>query len=212
MKTTSPLLISVVIAAAFAAPAIAKPLSYPGGTMVMQENDETGHTLSIDHTITPRYAVALYAKHETGDDDFTTVGPQINTLIKRWNLPDGQGNIFNMSGIGVAHDGDDSEFAAWTGFLADYETRRIFISYEPRIQYAGDIDQSFSHRGRIGFAPYLANYNDLNTWLMVQTEHHPEKEDNVVVTPLVRLFYKTTLIEAGYSSNDRLLFNWRLQF
>ncbi len=212
MKAASIFFAILMIAATAAIPALAKPLSYPGGTMIMQENDETGHMLSIDHTITPKYAVALYAKHETSGDDFTTAGPQVNTLIKRWNLPDGQGNIFNMSGIGIAHDGDDNEFAAWTGFLADYETRRVFISYEPRFQYAGDIDQSFSHRGRVGFAPYLANYDDLNTWLMVQAEHHPEEEDNVVVTPLVRLFYKTTLVEAGYSSNDHLMFNWQLQF
>ncbi|HEY4283454.1 MAG TPA: hypothetical protein VGM62_10355 [Chthoniobacterales bacterium] len=33
-----------------AAPTQAKPLSYVGRTMVMQENDETGYTLSIDYT------------------------------------------------------------------------------------------------------------------------------------------------------------------
>src|SRR5689334_11981337 len=99
-------------------PAQAKPLSYPGGTMVMQENDETGHTLSLDYTVTPRYAVALYAKKESGGDDFMTVGPQINTLIKRWNFPDGQGNIFNMTGAGVSHEGNDNALAVWTGFLA----------------------------------------------------------------------------------------------
>ena len=32
----------------------AKPLSYVGGTMVMQENDETGYTLSIDYTFRSR--------------------------------------------------------------------------------------------------------------------------------------------------------------
>ncbi len=215
--TSKPIITAAIFAVAiagagFPAPAKSKPLSYPGGLMSMQENDETGHTFSLDYTVTPKYAVALYAKKESGGDNFTTVGPQINTLIKRWNLPDGQGNIFNMSGVGIAHDGSENEFAAWTGFLADYETRRIFISYEPRFMYAGDIDQSFSQRARVGVAPYLANYDDLNTWFMVQGDHHPEKDDTFVVTPLVRFFYKTTLVEAGYSSNDRLMFNWQLQF
>lgn len=101
----------------FSAPAIAKPLSYPGGTMVMQENDETGHTLSLDYTVTPKYAVAVYAKKESGGDDFTTFGPQLNTLVKRWNLPDGQGNIFNMTGMGVSHEGSENEFTAWTSLF-----------------------------------------------------------------------------------------------
>lgn len=196
----------------FVLPAQAKPLSYPGGIMVMQENDETGHTLSIDYTVTPQYAVALYAKKESSGDNFATGGLQLNTLIKRWNLPDGQGNIFNMTGAGLTRDGNDNEFSIWTGFLADYETRRIFISYEPRFMYAGTIDKSFWQRGRVGVAPYLANYDDLNTWMMIQVDHHPMKDDTFVVTPLVRFFYKTTLMEAGYSSNDRLMFNWQLQF
>jgi len=204
----------IVMLGCIALPSVteAKPISYVGGTMVMQENDETGHTVSLDYTVTPNYAVGVYAKKESGGDDYYTAGPQINTLIKRWNLPDGQGNIFNMTGVGISHEGNDNEFSAWTGFLADYETRRVFISYEPRFMYAGDIDKAFWQRARVGVAPYLANYDDLNTWLMVQVDHHPTKDDAVVVTPLVRFFYKTTLMEAGYSSNDHLMFNWQLQF
>lgn len=205
-------ILTVLLAVAGGHKAEAKPLSYPGGFMVMQENDFTGNTLSFDYTITPNYAAAFYYKRERGEDDYQTLGPQINTLIKRWNLPDGQGNIFNMTGAGITHEGNDNEFSAWTSFLMDYETRRVFISYEPKLMYAGDIDKSFSQRARVGVAPYLANYDDLNTWLMVQADHNPKKDDNFVVTPLVRFFYKTTLVEAGYSSNDEVMFNWNLQF
>lgn len=193
----------------------ANPISYVGGTMPMQENDETGHTFSMDYTIKPNLALGLYAKQDINNrnrSDSYTIGPQVNTLLKRWNLPDAQGNIFNMTGAGMAYNKDDSRFAAWTGFLANYETRRIYLSYEPRLMYAGNIDKSFWERGRVGFAPYLANYDDLNTWLMVQVDHHPSKENALVVTPLVRFFYKTTLVEAGYSSNHHLMFNWQLQF
>lgn len=193
-------------------PAEAKPISYVNGFMVMQENDETGHTLSLDYTIDPSLAVGFYAKKESGKMDMTTIGPQVNYLIKRWNFPGAQGNIFNMTGVGVSHWQGDDKFSAWTGILADYETRRIFTSYEIRGMYAGDFEKSVWQRARVGFAPYLANYDDLNTWFMVQLDHHPAKEDNIVVTPLVRFFYKTTLLEAGYSSNDHVMFNWVLQF
>jgi hypothetical protein len=190
----------------------AKPLSYVGGTMAMQENDETGNTLTLDYTFDPHYAVGLYAKQENGGKEFFTVGPQFNTLIKRWNLPDGQGNIFNMTGAGVSRFHGDDNASAWTALLADYETRRIFTSYELRLMYADHIENSAWQRARIGFAPYLANYDDVNTWFMLQVDHHPAKDDTVVVTPLVRLFYKTTLVEAGYSSNHDIMFNWLLQF
>ena len=211
-KSLAVLALVAVVAGLSANPAEAKPISYVDGFMVMQENDETGNTLSLDYTIDPTLAVGLYAKKESGDMDYTTVGPQVNYLIKRWNLPGAQGNIFSMTGAGVSRFKGDDEFSAWTGILADYETRRIFTSYEIRGMYAGDIEKSVWQRARVGFAPYLANYDDLNTWFMVQVDHHPSKEDNVVVTPLVRFFYKTTLVEAGYSSNDHVMFNWVLQF
>jgi len=204
--------LTVASALFMAATAQAKPLSYVGGTMVMQENDETGHTLSLDYTFSPEHAIGFYAKQERGGNEFTTFGPQLNTLIKRWNLPDGQGNIFNMTGAGVSSLHGETHPSAWTGFLADYETRRIFFSYEPRLMYADTIETSFWERARVGVAPYIANYDDLHTWAMLQVDHHPMKDNTFVVTPLVRFFYHTTLVEAGYSSNHHCMFNWVLQF
>ncbi len=194
------------------APADAKPISYVGGTMVMVENDETGHTANLDYTFSPRAAAALYLKRETHGDEFTTVGPQMNLLVKRWNMPDGQGNIFAMTGAGTWIAGGTAHFAAWTTILADYETRRIFTSYEARLMYAQGIEKSVWQRARIGVAPYLANYDELNTWLMIQVDHHPDKTRATAVTPLVRLFYKTYLVEGGVSTRGTVMFNLVHQF
>jgi hypothetical protein len=196
----------------FAISAQAKPLSYVGGTMVMQENDETGYTLSVDYTFHPHFALGVYAKEDIGGNDFFTTGPQLNTLIKRWNLPDGQGNIFSMTGAGMARQGSNTQPAAWAALLADYETRRVFLSYEPRLMYAGNIEKSFWQRAHVGFAPYLANYDELNTWLLLRVDHHPAKKDHFVITPVLRFFYKTIWLEVGYSSNNHVMVNWTVQF
>jgi hypothetical protein len=193
--------------------AFAKPTSYVGGTMVMVENDETGNTLNVDYTFSPRAAAALYVKHEIQGNVFTAVGPQLNYLVKRWNMADGQGNIYTMTGAGTAiENSGKSHFAAWTGLLADYETRRIFTSYELRLMYAQNIEKSVWQRARVGFAPYLANYEDLNTWFMVQVDHHPDKTHATTVTPLVRLFYKTLLVEGGVSTRGTAMINLVKQF
>jgi hypothetical protein len=191
----------------------AKPLSYVGGTMVMQENDETGHTLTIDYTFDPHFALGVYSKYEINQrDDFWMVGPTLNTLIKRWNLPDGQGNIFNMTGAGMARQGSRNEPAVWTTMMADYETRRVFASYEVRFMYARDIESSVWQRAYLGVAPYLANYDQLNTWTLIRLDHHPAKHDHFVVTPVLRFFYKTFWLEVGYSSNQHVMVNWTVQF
>lgn len=203
--------VSLLLCAAVV-PAHAKPLSYVGGTMVMQENDETGHTLSIDYTFDPHFALGVYSKYEINGNEFWMAGPQLNTLIKRWNLPDGQGNIFSMTGGGIARQGSNSQPAVWAALLADYETRRWFFSYEPRLMYAGNIEKSFWQRAHVGFAPYLATYDQLNTWFLIRVDHHPAKREHVVVTPLIRFFYKTIWLEAGYSSNNHVMVNWTVQF
>ncbi|MEY2494639.1 MAG: hypothetical protein QOJ45_1131 [Verrucomicrobiota bacterium] len=212
MKISYLLLLSSVLTSTVAPPAPAKPLSYVGGTMVMQENDETGNTLTVDYTFDPHFALGLYAKRDIGGKEFYTIGPQLNTLIKRWNLPQGQGNIFGMTGAGMARQGSDNQPAAWAALLADYETRRVFLSYEPRLMYARDIETSFWQRAYAGFAPYLANYDELNTWLLIRVDHHPAKKDHFVVTPVLRFFYKTIWLEAGYSSNSHVMVNWTVQF
>ncbi len=205
--------ILTLLTASFSAQA--KPISYVDGVMVMQENDETGHTLSFDYTIAPNYAIGWYDKWEDNErngKDFSVHGPEFNTLIKRWNLADGQANIFNSTGAGIA-DGDHKiRGAAWTSILADYETRRIFTSYEIRGMFADDINLSQWQRARVGVAPYLAGYDDVATWFMIQGDYHPSKSDTFVATPLVRVFYKGYLAEVGYSTNHRLMFNWDLQF
>ena len=178
----------------------------------MQENDETGHTISLDYTFTPTEAFGLYVKQEENGKEILMLTPEINTLLKRWNLPDAQGNIFNMSGAGLARYRGRNQPCLWTAFLFDYESRRWFFSYEPRFVWDGDIEKSVWQRARVGIAPYLANYNQLYTWLMLQVDHHPAKHDHFVATPLLRFFYKTYLFEIGYGSNQHIMVNWQIQF
>ena len=211
MKTKIFLILLFVILAV-ASRGDGKPLSYVDGTMVMQENDETGHTLSLDYTFTPTEAFGIYIKQEESGKDIFMFTPEINTLLKRWNLPDGQGNIFNMSGAGIATFRGNNQPCLWTAFLADYETRRWFFSYEPRFVWDGDIEKSVWQRTYAGFAPYLANYDQLNTWFLIRFDHHPAKDDHFVATPVIRLFYKTIWLELGYSSNNHVMVNWTVQF
>ena len=213
MKTFYRLPFFLLLAFVVLAPtARGKPISYVGGTMVMQENDETGHTVTIDYTFNPRFALGLYSKYEINQDQFWMAGPQLNVLLKRWNLPEGQGNIFAMPGGGMARQGGRSEPAAWLTLLGDYETRRVFFSYESRFMYGRDIERSVWQRAYAGFAPYLAGYDQLNTWLLLRVDHHPAKNDHFVVTPVIRFFYKTYWLEAGYSSNNHVMVNWTVQF
>jgi hypothetical protein len=74
MKTIT--ILSSILTLVLPFTAHAKPLSYVGGTMVMQENDETGHTLSLDYTFTPVTALGFYIKQEENGKEILMLTPE----------------------------------------------------------------------------------------------------------------------------------------
>ncbi len=141
----------------------------------------------------------------------------MNNLLKRWNKPDSQANLYLKSGVGAAYSDHgafdhETEPAFYTGLAADWEDRRFFTSYENRFTEAGDIDDFFMQSARVGVAPYIGEYGDIHTWLMLQVDHQPEAEDKVTVTPLVRFFKGVHLVEAGMNNNGELLFNYVIRY
>ena len=81
-----------------------------------------------------------------------------------------------------------------------------------RYTYADGIDDFYTQSARVGVAPYIGNYGDLHTWLMLQIEHSPESEDHYTVTPMVRLFKDVHLFEAGMNTRGEVLFNYIFRY
>ena len=75
-----------------------------------------------------------------------------------------------------------------------------------------DIDRFFLQSARLGIAPYIGDYGDLHTWLMVELWHIPDNDDQFTLTPLVRFFKDVHLVEVGISTDGDLLFNWIIRF
>ncbi len=203
-----------------AAPAEARPISYKGGWTVMQYNEADNSSLLIHYTVDPRTSVGLRIEDMTyGDHRF--VGGQVNHLLKRWNKPDSQANMYLKMGVGIA-DGDfniganDQKAAGFARFSADWEDRRWFISGDA-YAYAREGRGKTGQQARIGVAPYVAEAGALHTWLMLQADWKQNRdalqgEDAFTVTPLVRFFQGSSLLELGYSSNEEALVNFIYRF
>ncbi len=214
MKYILPILCIALLSTSGAA--LARPVSYPSGWTVMQMNDMDKHSVHVHYSPTARYSIG-YKGEYWREEEWQFHGGQLNYLVKRWNAPTSQANIYLKSGAGVAYsdfgafDGE-TEPAAFAGIAMDWEDRRYFTSYENRAYYAGDIDKFFMQKARIGVAPYVGDYGDLHTWLMLQVDHNPSKKDEVTFTPLVRLFKDVYLVEAGVSDGGDVLVNWIVRF
>lgn len=194
----------------------ARPVSYPGGWTLMLMNDGDKNTAHLHYSPTAKTSLG-YKFEYWRDREFTLNAVQMNNLLKRWNEKDSQANLYLKSGVGAAYS-DRGDFdgetgaAGFTGIAADWENRRFFTSYENRYTEAGRIANFYTQSARVGVAPYIGDYGDLHTWLMVQVEHSPESKDNFTVTPLVRFFKDVHLLEAGMSNRGEILFNYVFRY
>ena len=194
----------------------ARPVSYPEGWTFMTMNDGDRYSGHVHYSPTAFYSLGYKAEYWR-ENEFQIHALQLNNLLKRWNKKYSQANLYLKSGIGVAYSDKNtfdskSEFAVYTGIATDWETRRYFVSYENRLTEAGDITDNFRQKARIGIAPYIAEFGSLHTWLMLEVRQAPEDNDEFVVTPLLRIFKGPSLIESGFSSEGKLLFNFVHRF
>lgn len=195
----------------FARDVQARPVSYPGGYTAMFTNDGDANAVHLHYSPSAKYSLGYRFEHQR-DEDYELHAMQGNVLLKRWNNPDSQANFYLKSGLGFADGSDGDSLAGFTGIAADWEDRRFFTSYENRVVEAGDVDSFFMQQARVGVAPYIGDYGDLHTWLMVQVHHRPEAEDAVTVMPLVRFFKGVHLAEVGMNNQGKVLFNYVIRY
>ena len=213
MQQPAVLLIILIITINFSQPSLARPVSYPQGwTSMLMMNSDT-NSLHIHYSPSAKYSLG-YRAEDWLDEDYQIHALQVNTLLKRWNEESSQANLYLKSAIGAAYGDDDmgfddgAEASAFVGIAADWETRRYFISYENRYTKISSVDDFYMQSLRLGIAPYIGDYGDLHTWLMVEVEHKPEKRDALMANFIVRLFKGSHLVEAGVSDQGDAMFNW----
>lgn len=189
----------------------ARPVSYPGGWTLMTMNNKDMNALHLHYTPNPKNSIGWRHEYVRGQI-FHVDAVQHNYLIKRWNGPASQANFYLKSGVGASYDSEEQGAAAFTGIAMDWEDRRYFTSYENRFFWTDKHARFANHKARVGIAPYVGDYGDLHTWLMVEADYQPDREETLYVTPLVRFFKGPTLLEAGYNFKGGALLNFVQRF
>lgn len=174
----------------------ARPVSYPGGWTFITENDAEQNSALMHYTITPRVAVGYRASYNR-DTHATFNGIQMNNLLKRWNNPDSQANIYTRTAIGLTQD----KVEGFGGIQADWETRRYMISYENMAMFSPDDRRNRFHQmAGVGIAPYVAEFGSFHTWAMLHVIHAPEDRQEMQWQPMMRFFKGPLLFEGGYNT------------
>ena len=190
----------------------ARPVSYPGGITLMLMNDSMKNSLHAHYSPSAQTSFGYKFEYWRGNE-FSLNMIQMNNLIKRWNKPESQANFYIKSGIGSAysdkgHFESKNNFAGFIGISADWEDQRYFIQYGNRYTNAVEIDNFYTQFVHIGITPYIGDYGDIHTWLMIKVNHTPEFKRNIVVTPHLRFFKNVHLLEVGADTRGKIMFNY----
>ena len=215
LKMAIPMRVLIFLVIVFAATvsAVARPVSFVGGKTAIVSHDAKESSALLHYTINPKVSVGF--RSILRDSLRTSINAvETNVLVHRNNGEDYQANFYLRGGLGVGatkEDGEKREFApaAYVGIAADWEDRRFFVSYKNRVEAIGNHDAEFSQSARVGIAPYIGEYGELHTWLMLELNHHPaDPEGEFTVRPLVRFFKGVHLVEIGVNNRWEGMMNW----
>ncbi len=210
------LAISILILLGLTRVAQARPVSYPEAWTLMIRNDADQNSAHLHYTVDTQHSIGLRVRYDR-EEDFIFTGAQLNRLMKRWNAPDSQANIYGHIAIGkVFDDLDDAEMrdkresdeALFLGVSGDWETRRYFVSGAAEYWDNGRFGDFSAYHGRLGVAPYVANTGALHTWFMVEGHHRPESRDKLGASAVVRFFKGPALLEVGMDDQGQPLLNY----
>lgn len=177
----------------------------------MSDHDAYDHTLSLSYSPTARDAFGVMTDYMPADDAwFHAV--TYNHLLARRNGEASQANLYALTGAGTVHADGREHAAASLGLAADWETRRLYASYENRYLASDPIAAPFNQKARIGVAPWLRPYESIQPWLMLQIDHRPGTDHAWSATPFIRLLNGEWLGEVGISNHGDVLTNLTYQF
>lgn len=189
------------------------PVSYKGAFSVMSWNqpDATDWMLTYTHARSAAVA-AHYFRIDTEDGPLRAGLAGLNWRVKRWNAPDTQANMYLSVGAGGARRADDTSPAGFAAFQVDHESRRHLLWAEASTLRPDDGPSVYRWEARAGLAPYLAAFDEPAAWLIVSLQGQPQMEQNMSLVPMLRVFYRNVLGEAGAGARGDWMFNFMVHF
>ena len=204
-----PALLGSLLIASLSSPARAHPVAYRGslGLMGYLSKDMTDLEVnySVRHWFAPSLQLLRY-NEGTGRPDMLLA--KANFLAKRWNGPASQGNLYLHGGGGVSRLTGANRGVYHLGVTADWETRRVYVLGHTDVIRDGHGTQASYWKLRAGFAPYLAEFDRLHTWLVLEVNRKSVGSGNVEVVPTLRFFYENVLWEVGTSLSGNVHLNY----
>ena len=199
-----------------AAAAQAGPMGFKDSTMAMGDFGPNWREAWVNHAITPRDAFGAGGIWMRSDDKrITREFAEVNytRLVKRWNAPHSQANVWFVGGAGPVRGNDftGTRTMLAPGLSVDWETTRLYVSGTARLYRAEGINHDYAAL-RAGFSFYEVDYDQTQPWLVVEARRMRGLSDETEITPMLRLIHKSYFVEFGVNQMKQGRFNFMYIF
>jgi hypothetical protein len=206
----------------------ALPINYAGSTTIGVELDPAWSSAWFSHALDrhnglglsghllparpaaapPPAAAAAGAGPSRGQESYVLL--DWTRLLRRWNLPNAQANIWLFAGLGgqrTAANGEPTgssqagglRLAASPGLQVDIETTRLRFEARGRLLLAPGSERSLLS-ATAGVALTPARYQGVQPWLELQLRAMPGVTDGVELIPRLRLLHRRLVLDVGVGS------------
>jgi hypothetical protein len=202
--------------------ATAGPMGFSESFMAMGDFNNNWRESFINYAIKPRDALGVSATYMRADDKSksrTLEEVTYTRLLKRWNAPHAQANLWFQGGVGALQGVDKSvgenhyfdKVMITPGVQFDYETTRVYFQAAHRLYRASDMNHDYTSV-RTGFSFYESDYESTQPWLILEGRNMNGLSDKIEVTPMLRLINKNFFVEAGVNNSREPRFNFMYIF
>ena len=198
------------------AAAHAAPMGFKGSFMAMGDLGPNWKEGWVNYALTSQDAIGaggLFMRSDDGTKRRSLVEANYTRLLKRWNQPDAQANIWFFGGLGEIRGNDfgGSRLAIAPGVQVDYETTRVYLSATARLYRAEHLNHDFAST-RAGFSFYEVDYDEIQPWLIVEARRMRGLSDKTEITPMVRLIHNRYFVELGVNNSRQARANFMYIF
>ena len=167
----------------------ARPISWSGGSTLMIKSNFMFTSYYYHYSPMYKYSIGVeYMDDKHFKEDYLNL--RATYLIDRKNTKQSQRNLYFTSGIS-----SESKMYFHYGIHGDWETRRLYTSFAYINKHTATKDYT-ENEFQIGIAPYIGDYNDLHTWIMLKAKKDTIN-NNWDTYPFIKLFKGDFLIEIG---------------
>lgn len=193
----------------------AAPMGFKDSWMMMGEFSGEFQELTFNQALTPRDALGLTAVRMRPDGQRALENYELTytRLLKRWNLPHAQANVWFFGGLGESSGGTlaRARLTASPGLQVDYETTRVYGALNART-YRGEGVNHYLVSARAGFSFYEVDYEQTQPWLILEARRMSYMSDDIETTPMLRLIHKRYFVEAGANLSGKPRLNFMYIF